>query len=464
MTAVAVEGENVAVEDDADGGNKLDSPEDDVATSGVGSYEPKLGDSVSREEGAHGNDEPHNLQNTSNSYNSEDDNYVPKLGMEFDDEHSVFQFYNFYAQKLGFSVRVNSWNMNTKGVLTRKTFTCYKEGYPRPRPNGGVIKIRPNARCGCPARLIVKRGSNNRLYVAEFEPRHNHQLASPNEVHMLRSHRNVTKAHAAIVDLADSLGLTPKPIYTFIEKQFGGKSDNEKSVIATRFSVISNALIKIAIMASESEETYKYLESQSTMIKDVVECMLKKNTSPMHASTLMQNSTPAADSETPTGPSTEQPPNVKETGNCNVQENENERGTSDTVNSVKKKDSRDQRRTRAKRILEEKRKKRRLEVNVAPLGMQAPATNTAQGRAMHVMPWGVQYSQQMSATENPRSAEANMVDSNRRVLGKHVYGVYVPVILPYVIPQSSQEAPTFTKLMVYCVSIVNSRFHELFSI
>ncbi|CAN6449616.1 unnamed protein product [Victoria cruziana] len=448
MTAVSVEEEGVAVEDDADGGNKLDSPKEDSATSGVGSYEPKLGDSVSTQKGANGSDEAHNLQDSSRSSNSEEDNYVPKLGMEFDDEHNVFQFYNFYAQKLGFSVRVNSWNMNTKGVLTRKTFTCYKEGYPRPRPNGGVIKIRPNARCGCPARLIVKRGSNNRLYVAEFEPRHNHQLASPNEVHMLRSHRNVTKAHAAIVDLADSLGLTPKPIYTFIEKQFGGKSDNEKSVIATRFSVISNALIKIAIMASESEETYKYLESQSTIIKEVVECMLKKDTA-MHPSAQTQNSTPAADRETPICPSTEQSPNVNETGsgNCNVQKNQNDRVAADTASNVKKKDSRDQRRSRAKRILEEKKKKRRLEVNVAPVIMQPPAANTSQGRAMHIMPWGVPYSQQMNTTENPRSSEANMVDSNRRVVGKHVYGVYVPVILPYVIPQSSQEAPTFTKLM-----------------
>ncbi|XP_031501915.1 protein FAR1-RELATED SEQUENCE 5-like [Nymphaea colorata] len=133
------------------------------------------------------------------------DGYVPKVGMEFDDEETAFQFYNLYARNLGFSVRIHNWRKNSKGLLVRKELVCYKEGYPRTQKKHGIVQMKPNARCGCPAKLHLKRGLSGKLCVVEFEPIHNHPLASQNKVHMLRSHRNAPNA-----GVADRSGSTPK--------------------------------------------------------------------------------------------------------------------------------------------------------------------------------------------------------------------------------------------------------------
>ncbi|XP_031480492.1 protein FAR1-RELATED SEQUENCE 5-like isoform X1 [Nymphaea colorata] len=152
----------------------------------------------------------------------EDSSLIPKVGMEFDDDVHAYEFYNMYAHRQGFSVRIRSWDKNSKGQITRKTFVCNREGYTLRK--GGSARVRTDARCGCLARMIVKKGANGKLYIAQFEPTHNHQVVSSNKVNMLWSHRR--KMLSAYADLAEKSGVGVKDACTHSGKQNGDSKES----------------------------------------------------------------------------------------------------------------------------------------------------------------------------------------------------------------------------------------------
>ncbi|XP_031482781.1 uncharacterized protein LOC116252570 isoform X2 [Nymphaea colorata] len=165
----------------------------------------------------------------------EDSDFVPKIGLEFDDMDAAESFYNAYAGRQGFKVRVSGWYRNVKGVVTRKEFKCSKAGFPKENTNA-VVRVRGSSRCGCPARMVVRMGMNGRLHISDFEERHNHKLATP----------------------------------TYGDKE---------SAIASRYSSLSRTFWKIVSRAAETEETSKYLENQAKLIAETVEGMLIKSCS-----------------------------------------------------------------------------------------------------------------------------------------------------------------------------------------
>ncbi|XP_031504220.1 protein FAR1-RELATED SEQUENCE 5-like isoform X4 [Nymphaea colorata] len=139
------------------------------------------------------------------------DSYIPAEGMQFDSEDDAYHFYNDYALKHGFSVRKFSWDRNAKGVVVRKTFVCSKQGWKNSSANPRTRK--PDTRCGCPARIVLRRLSDGKFVVRTFVCGHNHPLAPSSMSHLLRSHRKVTSLHlatSAISELADNVGITPK--------------------------------------------------------------------------------------------------------------------------------------------------------------------------------------------------------------------------------------------------------------
>ncbi|KAL2461734.1 Protein FAR1-RELATED SEQUENCE 1 [Abeliophyllum distichum] len=59
---------------------------------------------------------------------------------------------------------------------------------------------RGHVRCGCNARLlVVKQQTGDGWVVSTFVEEHNHPLATPSRVHLLRSHRGVSKIKKALV-------------------------------------------------------------------------------------------------------------------------------------------------------------------------------------------------------------------------------------------------------------------------
>lgn len=152
------------------------------------------------------------------------DSHIPVEGMQFNSEEDAYTFYNEYALRHGFSVRRSSWDKNAQGIIVRKTFVCSKEGWKNSNKNPTSRK--PDTRCGCPARMVLRRLPNGKYFVRTFIRDHNHPLASPSTSHLLRSHRKAISSCPATGELTNNAGIAPKKTY----KQLVKVNDDHKNV------------------------------------------------------------------------------------------------------------------------------------------------------------------------------------------------------------------------------------------
>ncbi|KAL6862160.1 hypothetical protein ACP4OV_016809 [Aristida adscensionis] len=133
----------------------------------------------------------------------------PRPDMHFETEEDAYVFYNRYAEHVGFSVR-RSYKKRKRGVIMSRIFVCSREGVSDRAKQEGVATVGANggtgtggtprpgptpARTGCQARMVIKITPCRTYRVAKFFPEHNHQLANPESVHKLRSHKMRARAH-----------------------------------------------------------------------------------------------------------------------------------------------------------------------------------------------------------------------------------------------------------------------------
>ncbi|XP_077227446.1 protein FAR1-RELATED SEQUENCE 5-like [Tasmannia lanceolata] len=117
----------------------------------------------------------------------------PYLGMQFDSDEAARAWYNDYARRLGFSIRIgrNERSQRTKEIISRQ-FLCSKEGSRDKRYIDRKDRVRPErplTRVGCKAMIMVKKRGPNKWVVTRFEKLHSHELVTPDKVPFLRSHR-----------------------------------------------------------------------------------------------------------------------------------------------------------------------------------------------------------------------------------------------------------------------------------
>nr|XP_048333676.1 protein FAR1-RELATED SEQUENCE 5-like [Ziziphus jujuba var. spinosa] len=126
------------------------------------------------------------------------ENLKPTVGQEFLSIDEALEFYIKYSKKAGFSVRSNS-SKRHKGTneVIRKEFFCYKEGESSKK---GSKKKRCQGiiRDNCKAKLAVVMSKMGKYVISLFVEKHSHPLSSPKKVHLLRSHRNVSKAKKSL--------------------------------------------------------------------------------------------------------------------------------------------------------------------------------------------------------------------------------------------------------------------------
>uniref|UniRef100_A0ACD5YRS4 Uncharacterized protein n=2 Tax=Avena sativa TaxID=4498 RepID=A0ACD5YRS4_AVESA len=134
---------------------------------------------------------------------------VPEVDMEFDSEEKSYEFYNKYAGHIGFSVRKSTSHKSSENITKVRTFVCSREGYNRDKKSLEAKKPRLDTRIGCPARLIIKVTPEGKYRVTDFKAEHNHQLAPPSTMHMLRSQRILTELQSGETELSDDSVVTP---------------------------------------------------------------------------------------------------------------------------------------------------------------------------------------------------------------------------------------------------------------
>lgn len=113
------------------------------------------------------------------------------LGQIVDVEKEGYKLYCDYAHYVGFSVRKgkNAYFKGTRNIKA-KEFVCSKAGYKEDESDGTHTKL--ESRTGCKAMVRFHVDVNGKWGVSRLVSEHNHELAKPEERHLLRSARSIT--------------------------------------------------------------------------------------------------------------------------------------------------------------------------------------------------------------------------------------------------------------------------------
>ncbi|XP_010930750.1 protein FAR1-RELATED SEQUENCE 5 [Elaeis guineensis] len=149
------------------------------------------------------------------------ESWVPKIGLEFEDDEAAYQFYINYAAGIGFSVRKHLVKRRASGIIYSRMYVCHKEGFRRKKDEQRGRCPKPYERTGCLASMTIKITKNGRYCVTEFEPKHNHALVIPSKAHLFRWRwrRGLIATQADLMDLAEELEASPKPSKEQMDEQ-----------------------------------------------------------------------------------------------------------------------------------------------------------------------------------------------------------------------------------------------------
>ncbi|CAH8386809.1 unnamed protein product [Eruca vesicaria subsp. sativa] len=159
-----------------------------------------------------------------------DGDLEPYDGLEFESEESAKAFYNSYARRVGFSTRVSSSRRSRRdGAIIQRQFVCAKEGFrnmnEKRTKDREIKRPRTVTRVGCKASLSVKmHDSSSKWIVSAFVKEHNHELVPPDQVHCLRSHRQISGPAKTLIDTLQAAGMGPRRIMSALIKEYGGIS------------------------------------------------------------------------------------------------------------------------------------------------------------------------------------------------------------------------------------------------
>nr|GMD13998.1 protein FAR1-RELATED SEQUENCE 5-like [Ipomoea batatas] len=103
----------------------------------------------------------------------------PVVGMEFESEDAAKEFYDNYARRAGFVMRIDQCRRSEvdKRILSRR-LSCNKQGYYVKMKDqfGPARKPRTSTREGCKAMMLVKVDKSGKWVVTRFVKEHTHPL------------------------------------------------------------------------------------------------------------------------------------------------------------------------------------------------------------------------------------------------------------------------------------------------
>ncbi|KAJ1386754.1 FAR1 DNA-binding domain [Sesbania bispinosa] len=153
---------------------------------------------------------------------------IPRDEIEFETENAAYNFYNSYAYRVGFSVRISKGHKGHDGKMIDRVFCCSCEGYRgKDKREANTKNPRAQTRFGCLAKMKVNSRSTGKYRVTAFAAEHTHETTTPSKSHLLRSQRKITTSQASEVNLAEISGITPKASCELMARRVGGRENLE---------------------------------------------------------------------------------------------------------------------------------------------------------------------------------------------------------------------------------------------
>ncbi|KAL8026916.1 hypothetical protein ABFX02_14G061100 [Erythranthe guttata] len=139
--------------------------------------------------------------------------------MEFESEEDARRFYNDYARRVGFVVRIMQRRRSEiDGRTLARRLGCNKQGF-SPNNKGKIgpeKKLRASAREGCKATILFKMEKSGKWVVTRFVKDHNHPL-----VITAQEYTNVSDKDKKIQELARELQRQEELCASYREKLIG---------------------------------------------------------------------------------------------------------------------------------------------------------------------------------------------------------------------------------------------------
>ncbi|KAK9690421.1 hypothetical protein RND81_09G126900 [Saponaria officinalis] len=135
-----------------------------------------------------------------------EEEFMPRIGMEFDALEDDIQFYCIYAIACGFDIRKFSQKRFRDQTIRTKVLLCHREGFGESKKTKNMVSMEPNERSkkqdrvttirrfGC--RAMIKLVFNSGKYVIDqFREGHNHPLVLVKNREFQKLSRNLTLYH-----------------------------------------------------------------------------------------------------------------------------------------------------------------------------------------------------------------------------------------------------------------------------
>ncbi|KAL4632344.1 hypothetical protein ACB098_04G027400 [Castanea mollissima] len=139
----------------------------------------------------------------------------PYVGQEFESEASAHAFYNAYATRVGFIIRVSKLSRSRRdGSAIGRALVCNKEGYRMPDKREKIVRQRAETRVGCRAMILVRKVSSGKWVVTKFVKEHTHPL-TPGKGRRDCIYDQYPNEHDKIRELSQQLAIEKKRAATY---------------------------------------------------------------------------------------------------------------------------------------------------------------------------------------------------------------------------------------------------------
>ncbi|OAY57226.1 protein FAR1-RELATED SEQUENCE 6 isoform X2 [Manihot esculenta] len=139
----------------------------------------------------------------------------PYVGQEFESEAAAHAFYNAYATRVGFIIRVSKLSRSRRdGSAIGRALVCNKEGYRMPDKREKIVRQRAETRVGCRAMILVRKVSSGKWVVTKFVKEHTHPL-TPGKGRRDCIYDQYPNEHDKIRELSQQLAIEKKRAATY---------------------------------------------------------------------------------------------------------------------------------------------------------------------------------------------------------------------------------------------------------
>lgn len=102
----------------------------------------------------------------------------PYIGQEFESEAEAHAFYNAYATRVGFIIRVSKLSRSRRdGSTIGRALVCNREGFRTADKREKIVRQRSETRVGCKAMILVRKESSGKWVVTKLVKEHTHPLS-----------------------------------------------------------------------------------------------------------------------------------------------------------------------------------------------------------------------------------------------------------------------------------------------